>query len=406
MAPTGRRPSAGRSSIGRASGYRRPRPRRRRRRSSRGLLQRAISLPLRLPHMRLPTPSPVQRDVLGLGLLALGVFMGFVLYGGWNGGRAGHGLAVAVGWLLGRTRGLVPLALCWGGATLVLGGVLPDLRPLRGGLVCVFAALTLALAAGTLGFSSGPVRGGSQWASASLQAHGGVVGQALYEVAHRLVQDVGVDILVVFLLLGGVLMLTGASLAGVLAAGGKGLSRAAGAARQRSSRGVHAHAGEQGGEFLADAALAPPEPSGAELVLRGRDAGEDSLEPAPGADSERAQGDLDAEQLRVWDEREPDEERVPGVTVASAEELTPRGRLREAVTGDPSFRWELPDASKLLVRSTGEQMRPDTGDQAHVAASLLEALGHFGVKAKVIGSVSGPHITSYELKLAPGTKVS
>jgi DNA segregation ATPase FtsK/SpoIIIE, S-DNA-T family len=356
--------------------------------------------------MRLPSPSPLERDVLGLGLLALGVFMGFVLYGGWNGGRAGHGLAVAVGWLLGRTRGLVPLALCWGGATLVLGGVVPDLRPLRGGLVCVFAALTLALAAGTLGFSSGPVRGQSQWASASLQAHGGVVGEALYEVAHRLVQDVGVDILVVFLLLGGVLMLTGASLAGVLSAGGKGVSRAAGAARQLSLRGAHTHAGEQGGEFRSDAVLAPPEPSGAELVVRGLDPGEDPLEPPSGADSAQAPGDLDAEQLRVWDEREPDEERVPGVTVASADALTPRGRLREAVTGDPSFTWELPDASKLLVRSTGEQMRPDTGDQAHVAASLVEALGHFGVKAKVIGSVTGPHITRYELKLAPGTKVS
>jgi S-DNA-T family DNA segregation ATPase FtsK/SpoIIIE len=356
--------------------------------------------------MRLPSPSPVQRDVLGLGLLAVGVFMGFVLYGGWNGGRAGHGLAVAVGWLLGRTRGLVPLALCWGGATLVLGGVLPDLRPLRGGLVCVFAGLTLALAAGTLGFSSGPVRGQSQWASASLQAHGGVVGEALYEVAHRLVQDVGVDILIVFLLLGAVLMLTGASLAGVLAAGGKGVSRAAGAARQLSLRGAQTHAGAQGGEFPSDAVLAPPEPSGAELVVRGLELGEDPLEPPSGADTAQAPGDLDAEQLRVWDEREPNDERVPGVTVASADALTPRGRLREAVTGDPSFTWELPDASKLLVRSTGEQMRPDTGDQAHVAGSLVEALGHFGVKAKVIGSVSGPHITRYELKLAPGTKVS
>jgi hypothetical protein len=38
--------------------------------------------------------------------------MGFVLYGGWDGGRVGHGLEVGVGWLLGRTRALVPVALC------------------------------------------------------------------------------------------------------------------------------------------------------------------------------------------------------------------------------------------------------------------------------------------------------
>ncbi len=35
----------------------------------------------------------------------------------------------------------------------------------------------------------------------------------------------------------------------------------------------------------------------------------------------------------------------------------------------------------------------------------MEALGHFGVQAKVIGTVAGPHITRYELRLAPGTKV-
>jgi S-DNA-T family DNA segregation ATPase FtsK/SpoIIIE len=76
------------------------------------------------------------------------------------------------------------------------------------------------------------------------------------------------------------------------------------------------------------------------------------------------------------------------------------------VTDDPGFAWKLPDAAKMLVRSTDAQVRPDTAGQAGVAASLLEALGHFGVQAKVIGSVTGPHITRYELKLAPGTKVS
>src|SRR5207245_9219141 len=55
---------------------------------------------------------------------------------------------------------------------------------------------------------------------------------------------------------------------------------------------------------------------------------------------------------------------------------------------------------------TGQQVRPDTAGQSQIAAGLREALGHFGVHAKVIGSVTGPHITRYELKLAPGTKVA
>ncbi len=36
----------------------------------------------------------------------------------------------------------------------------------------------------------------------------------------------------------------------------------------------------------------------------------------------------------------------------------------------------------------------------------MEALGHFGVEARVIGMVAGPHITRYELRLAPGIKVA
>ena len=49
-----------------------------------------------------------------------------------------------------------------------------------------------------------------------------------------------------------------------------------------------------------------------------------------------------------------------------------------------------------------EQAKPDTAGQEKTAARLVEALGHLGVEAKVIGAVAGPHITRYELQLAPG----
>ena len=49
---------------------------------------------------------------------------------------------------------------------------------------------------------------------------------------------------------------------------------------------------------------------------------------------------------------------------------------------------------------------PDRGDHEAIARNLLEALGHFGVEAKLVGVVSGPHVSRYELKLAPGTKMS
>ena len=49
---------------------------------------------------------------------------------------------------------------------------------------------------------------------------------------------------------------------------------------------------------------------------------------------------------------------------------------------------------------------PDRADHEAIARNLLEALGHFGVEAKLVGVVSGPHVSRYELKLAPGTKMS
>src|SRR5271169_2060282 len=190
MAPARKRapsstPAARRGGSARARGSRR--------RRRRGAPRLSALLPTGLP--RLPVLDQRQRDVLGLALVAAGVFMGFVLYGGLNGGRAGHGLAVALGWTLGRARVLAPITLVVGGGVLLLRPVLPALRPLRAGAVCLFASVTLALAAGTLGLSSGPGSREGGWGSAFLQAHGGVVGEALYQSTHRLVQGLGVSIL-------------------------------------------------------------------------------------------------------------------------------------------------------------------------------------------------------------------
>ena len=75
------------------------------------------------------------------------------------------------------------------------------------------------------------------------------------------------------------------------------------------------------------------------------------------------------------------------------------------MTDSPAFEWTLPGTA-FLKRSTGDASKPDTAGQERVAAQLTEALGHFGIEAKVIGMVAGPHITRYELRLAPGIKVA
>ncbi len=380
---------------------------------------------------RLPVLDQRERDVLGLALVAAGVFMGFVLYGDWNGGRAGHGLAVALGWSLGRARVLAPATLVVGGGALLLRPVLSALRPLRTGALCVFAAVTLALAAGMLGLSSAPT-GTHVWASAHLQSHGGVVGEALYQLTHRLVQNVGCDILVVFLLLTGTILLTGASIASVLRATGSGVADTTRMMRRlrerepeptpRRTRAGDLDALEDGADPLA--ALRPPEPSARELIVRATHVEAPSHDWADEDDRSEIGEPIEIEDTPetvepsalAADEEPPpasdsEEEEIAGVAHADPDavgpdQLTPQGRLRGSVTDDPEYVWNLPQAAGLLTRSSAEQTRPDTAGQERIATNLVEALGHFGVQAKVIGTVAGPHITRYELRLAPGTKVA
>src|SRR4051794_18888989 len=63
-----------------------------------------------------------------------------------------------------------------------------------------------------------------------------------------------------------------------------------------------------------------------------------------------------------------------------------------------------PPPGKLLERGKGEK-GPDPRDHEAVGRKLVETLGHFGVEAKIVGIVSGPHVSRFELRLAPGTKV-
>jgi DNA segregation ATPase FtsK/SpoIIIE, S-DNA-T family len=378
----------------------------------------------------MPVLEQRQRDVLGLALVALGVFVGFVLYGSGSpapGGKAGHALAVAFGWTLGRARIFAPVTLVLAGGVLLLRPVLPALRPLRTGALCLFAGVTLALAAGTLGLSSGAGHGGEAWSSEHLQRHGGIIGEALYRLVDPFAQNLGVGILVVFLLIVGAILLTGASIATALRATGNGLMDTT-----RMVRRIGTPPPGPRRELLRDLDtehdLHPPEPESQELIVRATHVeapSRDWINEEPEPDELEAAQRLLAglpDELEEQPEPEPapeleagpedsiedeveDEEKIAGVAHADPAELTPQGRLRGVVTDDPGFVWQLPDAGRFLTRSTGEQTRPDTAGQERTAIALVEALGHFGVQAKVIGTVAGPHITRYELRLAPGIKV-
>ncbi len=101
--------------------------------------------------------------------------------------------------------------------------MLPTLRPFRAGGLCLFAALTLMLAAGTFGIGPDGVREG-YWDAPFFEPRGGIVGDALLWAVASAVSTIGAHILALFLLVAGVLLLTGASVAGVLRATGSGLA--------------------------------------------------------------------------------------------------------------------------------------------------------------------------------------
>jgi S-DNA-T family DNA segregation ATPase FtsK/SpoIIIE len=139
---------------------------------------------------------------------------------------------------------------------------------------------------------------------------------------------------------------------------------------------------------------------------------------APALDGERRFPDLFEADTVDESEPEPDEAEsdldddvAAGVAAVRddepprQEQLTPMGNKRSAVTeADEDAEYTLPNPG-VLKRSNGNA-KVDTSGQERTTKQLVEALGHFGVDAQVVGTVTGPHVTRYELRLAPGTKMS
>ena len=405
-----------------ATQKRKPTPRKRKptprkpppKRASRSLLASRPSLPSF-------SLQPHHIDILGLALIAVGVFLGGVAYLHWSGGALGAGLVRASRFGFGALGYAVPAALIAGGALILLRELRPPARPMRTGLICLVASLTLALAAGALGLGPGRAPTADFWLASSFEQRGGILGQGELWVSSHLLSVTGAEILSVFLLLAGLILVTGATLAGILRATGAGVvgtSRAlrrstedlaATVARRPATEAARSRTRAPDGELVL-----PPEPDTNELIVRATHVEAPPIDDAqPSRDDE---GPLEDEVDEV-PEIEPDPVEGDGVEEGasggpagparevSAEDLTPQGRYRAAITDDPEFVWRVP-GTRFLTRSTGEAARPDTAGQEQVAATLIETLGHFGIEAKVVGRVTGPHITRYELRLAPGIKVA
>jgi DNA segregation ATPase FtsK/SpoIIIE, S-DNA-T family len=375
-----------------------------------------------------PSPEVMQRrlDLAGICCIGLAVYLGYVIYLGWNGGTVGDGSETALSYAVGAGAVVVPVALGIAGIALILRPFLPSPRSVAVGVVAIVCGLLLALAAQTAGLGPDGVRK-DLFDTDFFPHHGGGIGETLYWATTTLFQRLGAQIIAVLLLVSGLLLISGRSVSDMVRAGRRGAERA-----RRGTVGFATAVKES--RVGTDPDLIDTSPASTEPVFgppEPIDGGGEDYQVLVGGEEEQA-----TEKVANFDDavriaEEPDtseledlEEDAETISVAKAEKpegdvarkepesagqpvvpLTPMGEKRGGVTESEEIDYELPDAERVLERGAPDK-GPDKKDHEAVARTLLEALGHFGVDARIVGTVTGPHVSRYELKLAPGTKVS
>jgi S-DNA-T family DNA segregation ATPase FtsK/SpoIIIE len=257
-------------------------------------------------------------DLIGLFLVAFGVYLVFVLFFGWEGGKVGYGVETGLTYLFGTVGARIFTVL-----TLLVGGML-----LTGTSV---STLARSVGRGLRGL----FQGGNEAARTVARTH----------------------------------------------------------ADWREQRQARSEAETVAG--ATDVMSAYPDTDEFEPTVQLAEEPEDEPDLAIAADH----FDRELEDISTTEEDAvPLEEPVAVDPVA----LTPMGAARGVTTSDEiDYR---PPPAKALERGKGDK-GPDPRDQEIVGRKLVETLGHFGVEAKIVGVISGPHVSRYELRLAPGIKV-
>ena len=312
-------------------------------------------------------------------MVAFAAFFACVFYFGWAGGEVGEGMADGILFLFGGAGYLAPIALFASGAAIVIRPMLPAVHPFKTGGACLAAALTLGLAAGSLGLGPGDTPRDGFFDADYLRHHGGLVGESLFWASAKLFSEFGSHILFLFLLLAGILLLTGASIAGVVQATRDAATTTSDRVR-RLSTGVTA---PLPGTPMAEP-VEPPEPEDREPVVRAThveapaldgserypDLYEGPEEPEP--DEEPEEEPWDEPEVEALPEPEPEPAGAP-----EQEELTPMGNRRSAVTEADDYDYRMPKPS-FLKRSSGAQKVDTkgierTGGRAGRGAQPLQA---------------------------------
>jgi DNA segregation ATPase FtsK/SpoIIIE, S-DNA-T family len=238
---------------------------------------------------------------------------------------------------------------------------------------------------------------------------GGKVGYGLETGLTYLFGTVGARIFTVLLLLMGGMLLTGTSVSALVRGVGRALATASrwifhgGDTAARTVARTHADWRETRDTRAAETQAGPtdvmsayPDTDEFEPTVQLAEEPEDEPDLASAADGfDRELEDIatSEEDAIAAEEPLPEPEQVA---------LTPMGQAR-GVTASEEIDYRPPPA-KALERGKGDR-GPDPRDQEIIGRKLVETLGHFGVEAKIVGVISGPHVSRYELRLAPGIKV-
>ena len=289
------------------------------------------------------TKNAQHPELIGLGLLALGIFLSSVLYLGWSGGMAGGWIVDAFTATIGAAAYVAPIAFLVVGALMVARSSIVDVKPFRTGLAVTTFGLLAALGA----------------------SHGGATGRGLEGIFGLLVGSTGTTIVGVLALVIGALLLSGASAGALVRRSGHAVRRAHDRARRARPEDDH----------VEPAAVIP---------LRSLEPPVDVVHDFPDVVGENQPSPLLIEPVSTED---PDQPSLFDVGEIEAHE-----------------EYTLPDRAILRRSSTANEVSSDVAERT--AAALVQTMKHFGIAANIVGQISGPRVTRYELQLAPGTKVS
>src|SRR5204863_8538759 len=275
--------------------------------------------------------SAQHHELIGLGLLALGIFLASVLYLGWSGGMVGGAIADGFKGAIGAAAYVAPVAFVAVGALMVARSTLVDVRPFRTGLIVTAFGLLAALGA----------------------SQGGAIGRGLEKLFGLLVGSTGTLIIGVLALVIGTLLLSGASAGALVRRSGHAVKRAHSRARR------------------ALPAELPARPAPVIPIRATSEPPVDAVHDYPDIIGENQPAPLLVEPRSTEGPDQPSLFDVGGVESHEEYEVPGRNILRRA-----------PAANEL---SSDVAERP--------AAALAQTPAHFGVEATIVGQISGPRVT-------------